>query len=369
MSCINNNFKVERQPIMLIGDIAFSGIISSYPERNNEKFSAASKILKVSSLVFANLETPIRINETINEYKNFIHYSLPAPTAELLKLLNIGCVSIANNHIYDCKMPGLKATINLLDDLGIYHTGLGWKKEHIEPVIINNNGINIGFLAYVDMTTNSNTNNFPGLLINYFEIDQVIKKINELKNRVDKIIFSIHWGNDYSNYYTVKQKILAYKIIDAGADIIMGHHPHSIQAYEIYNGKMIFYSLGQLCFGDFMWEGALRAIKRKTKLGMIAKFNDTTIDNFEIIPTKEKEGNNIIISNINIERRLKHLRFANELKIKYKLIDYLIRFKEAYIDRIYEFLFGYYRNPVKEIFKINNLKKLSFMPRDFKSRQ
>ena len=122
--------------LSFIGDIAFNGFISEEPASNLERFSVASKLLQESSLVFANLEVPVRTTNTPNEYKNQLHYSLREPTAELLKMLNIKCVSLANNHIYDYKMAGLMATVNLLDELGISHTGAGWKPEQVEPVII-----------------------------------------------------------------------------------------------------------------------------------------------------------------------------------------------------------------------------------------
>ncbi len=355
------------RPIALLGDIAFNGIFSSSPENIKDKFLAPSIILKKCKLVFANLEVPVKVDEARNEYKRFIHYSLYASNEELLRFLNISCVSLANNHIYDCSMTGLKATIDLLDDLGIYHTGAGWKEEHINPVIINDNETRLAFMAYVDKNTNPCTEQCPELFINYFDEEFVVRDIKKLKSKVDKIICSLHWGNDYSNFYTNSQKEVAHKLIDAGADIIMGHHPHTIQPYEVYNNKTIFYSLGQLCFGDFIWEGELRSLKRKTKLGLLVRFDDYSFGKHQIIPTKQEKGGKIIISNRNIENFLKRLQTLNRLKNQYWLIDYFFRFKEAYIDRIYDFIFGYYRNPLKDIFKIQNFKKFKFMVRDFKS--
>jgi len=129
--------------IILLGDIAFTGIISEQPEKNKDRYKELAPILKSADLVFTNLEVPVKADGFRNEHKNIIHYSLPVPTRDLLKILNIGCVSLANNHIYDCKMPGLEATINILDDLGIYHTGAGWLPEHIESVIINKGSTSI----------------------------------------------------------------------------------------------------------------------------------------------------------------------------------------------------------------------------------
>jgi len=337
--------------IALIGDIAFNGLISSEPEKNNKRYEEIIPILnQPGNLVFANLEVPVKLDETKNEYKDFIHYSLPVPTADLLKMLNIGCVSLANNHIYDCKMPGLKATIKTLDDLGIYHTGAGWKQEQIEPVIIVQDGQKIAFLAFVDVSTNPKTEDFPELYINYLKPSEVINEIKSLRKKVDKIICSIHWGKDYSNFYTREQKITSHAIIDAGADIIMGHHPHTVQTYEIYNKKLIFYSLGQLCFGDFIREGHLQAIKRKTKKGMIInvkRFDPITI---KVIPTLEKPGNDIVLLSNNIDLKLNYYAFINNIFLKYRLVKIFVSFKEVFLDRFIEYFFGYYRHPFKNLF-------------------
>ena len=215
--------------ITFVGDIAFTGIVSEQPETNRERYRNVIPVLKSADLVFANMEVPVKVDGSRNEYKNFIHASLPGPTRELLMMLNIGCVSLANNHVYDCKMPGLEATINLLDELGIYHTGAGWLTEHIEPVIIDRTDTKIAFLAYVDRSTNPRTELFPELLINYFEPERVASDIQQVRDKVDKVVVSIHWGVDYSFYPTPEQIGLARHIIEAGADIIMGHHPHTLQ--------------------------------------------------------------------------------------------------------------------------------------------
>lgn len=352
--------------LTFLGDIAFSGLLSEDPTKNPERFKDVAPILQSADIVFANLEVPVKVSESINNYKNLIRYSLPEPTEQLLKLLNIGCVSLANNHIYDCRLDGLKATIEILDKLGIYHTGAGWKQEQTEPVIIKLNGYSIAFLAYVDLSTNPKTEFFPELYINFFELNAVKADIAKVKNKVDKIICSIHWGVDYSNFYTKQQQLQAYELIDEGVDVIMGHHPHTIQPTMVYNDRIIFYSLGQLCFGDFSWEGRLRALKRKTKRGMIASFSNQSLKNPKLISTRELQGNYITIEKNNLQKNLNYLQSINKLKNKNTIVNLIITIKETYIDRLYEYFFGYYRNPLKETFNYKNFNKVKFMARDFR---
>lgn len=350
---------MQAKEIVILGDIAFNGIISTESQKNNKRFEEIMPILSNADLVFANLEAPLKVDKTRNELKKFIHYSLPAPTAELLKLLNIGCVSLANNHIYDCKMSGLKATINLLDKLGIQHTGAGWLPEQIEPTIIEHNQQKIVFLAYVDQCTNPKTEIFPELYINYFTKEKAIADIKKAKSLGDKIIVSIHWGEDYSHYQTPGQVKTAHDLIDAGVDIIMGHHSHTLQPYEKYEESYIFYSLGGLTFGDYIKADKEnpQSLFRKTKKGVIARY-DLLSDTFNFISTQELKGNYIKTIKRDFEAWNKQKWRVFNLRSKYQFVDKWITLKEKILDRVIEYFFGYYQNPIKRLFQFSNLKKI-----------
>lgn len=351
--------------ILLIGDLALNGLFSAEPDQNRKRFDSISKLIGKDDIVMANLEFPIKTQTETNEYKNIVYGADKDVTHNVLQQLNIKCVSLANNHIYDFKAEGLKQSIELLDELKIKHTGAGLLPKHIEPVIMDADGLKVGFIAYVDKSTNPKTEKFKELFINYFEPDKVIQDIKQLQNKVHKIICSIHWGIDYSRFFTKDQQVICRKLIDAGADIIMGHHPHTYQPYEIYKGKYIFYSLGQLCFGDFIWEGELRALKRKTKISYIPLINkNLVIDKF--IKTRDLKGNYIKVYSNNYFKSYNHfLLFINSLMINYKLVHWLLSVKESFLDRFIEYFFGYYRNPIKQIFKIENLRKVNYINRQY----
>ena len=262
----------------------------------------------------------------------------------LLKILNIGCVSLANNHIYDFKMQGLISTINILDELGIYHTGAGWKPEHLDPVIIDPNLNPTGFLAYVDLSTNPCTETFPELYINYFDPDKVKEDLKSLKNSVESVICSIHWGKDYSSFPTSTQVKIAHDLIDAGADIIMGHHPHVLQPFEKYKEGWIFYSLGSLCYGDHQWNGKMRSLRNTTKKSCLINFSNESVLK-EIIGLKELIGNYIVLTNFDYYKWTEKKWRKYNLSIRYSLFKIGLNFHEKYLIRIYNYFFGYYRNP------------------------
>jgi len=355
--------------IALVGDIALQGLHLTEPEKNEERFLEVGGVLKSADMVFANLEVPIAVDEERNEEIKIIHAGDAQVTERSLRQLNVGCVSLANNHVYDCKMSGLEATIDLLDGMGVLHTGAGWKQEHVEPVIINLPSLKLGFAAYVDKSTRPLTKKFPEVMLNYFELEKARSEITLLKKRTDKVICSIHWGRDYSFYPTAAQMIQARSLIDAGADIIMGHHPHVLQGYERYNGGHIFYSLGNLTYGDFIWEGRLRALKRKTKRGTIARLHLAAADTPEMIALKELPGNRIVLNRSDtLAWMRKKMRIAEHM-VRSGTFRRCLEFKEIVIDRGMEFCFGYYRNPFADVFSKIIWSKLGFFKRDYIERK
>lgn len=359
----------EKGPqIALVGDIALQGLHITEVEKNEQRFLEISPILQGADMVFANLEVPIAAGNARNDQKKIIHAGDAQVTEKSLRQLNVGCVSLANNHIFDCKMDGLKATIDLLDKMGVLHTGAGWKQEHVEPVLINLQGLKVGFVAYVDKSTHPATEQFPEVLINYFEPERIRSEISLLKKTADKVICSIHWGRDYSHYPTTTQMEQARCLVDSGADVVMGHHPHVLQGYENYHDGHIFYSLGNLTYGDFLWDGKLRALRRKTKKGAIVMISPLSSDPLELIATKELPGNRIVhAKNNTLAWMLKIASNARRIERAGSLRRW-ISFKELVVDRILEFCFGYYRNPLADILSRNFCSKVGFIKRDYAER-
>ncbi len=349
-----------------LGDIAFNGIISERAELNNLRYTQVAQILKESEMVFANLEAPAKKDNTFNEHKSIIQYSLTEPTTDLLKMLNIKCVSLANNHIFDCKMSGLKETISILERNNILFSGAGWLPQHLEPAFFQKNNKKFAFMAYVDNCTNHHFHHFPQLLVNIFNTEKVCNDIQNIKNQVDFIILSLHWGVDYSYYPDPMQIETAQILTDAGADFIMGHHPHTIQPYKSIEDKHVFFSLGTFTFGDFtIKKNKPQALFRKTKHGIMVHYNyNEKVINFSSI--REKKGNFITITQRNYQKW--NIYKWKLFKIRYSSVfmNKLFLFKERVIDRVYEYFFGYYQKPFKRLFQFGNLKKI---PKLFRNTQ
>lgn len=347
--------------IYLSGDVALHGLFDMDREGNPARFEEIAGLFNDSDLHIANLEA-IASGHSQDEYSGKVHLSTSTEVlAEVIKYLSLKIVNLANNHALDGGVEGLINTIGLLDKLGVRHTGAGFKKEHLEPILFSFGNLTIAFAGYVHPGTNPRDED-PKLFMNYYDPGRIIDQIQTLKHNADRIILSLHWGLDYSNFFTARQQYDARRFIDSGADIIMGHHPHVVQSIERYSHGIIFYSLGQICFGDFIWEGKLRALKRKTKTGILVKFSDS-LKIRSVIRTRELAGNRIkILRRKELPEKNSSLYRLNLLRNRMKLIYYILLIKESLIDRVTEYLFGYYRNPLVQFlstpFKIRKVRYL-----------
>lgn len=346
--------------IKLIGDIALNGLISKDRDNNEDRFLINKEYLLSDDFIFANLETPACEGVDFVENKKLNISCSPEVLKEIIQKFNICCLSLANNHIFDYKEPGLKSTIKILDSIGIFHTGAGLEERHIEPVLITKGGVRVAFLAYVDLSTHPGYRANKGLLLNIFQKEKAKIEINKIRDDADLVIFSIHWGVDYSHYPTVNQMEISKELIDAGADIIMGHHSHTAQPFELYKGKYIFYGLGGLTYGDDFWNSELRALRKKTKFSFIPviEFKEGALKLLTGIETRELKGNYLKLGNRNYikwsGRKMRELKMANECFIA----RYILSWKEFYFDKYFDYLFGYYRNPLRVLLKPMNYKRL-----------
>ena len=127
----------------------------------------------------------------------------------------------------------------------------------------------------------------------------------------------------------------------------------------------IFYSLGSFCFGDFYKNGKLVSLPKKTKLSYIPIINSQN-KLIDLIPTKQLKGGYIDLPVINMWRRLRRLFWFMKIQHKNKILNYIFAMKENYIDRMIDYLFGYYRNPIVNLLKLSNIKKFKKLYRDHK---
>lgn len=205
-------------------------------------FSNITPILREADLVFGNLEAVI--SDTNLNSSELYSAQLRAPREAIngLKYSGINLLSLANNHALEHGHEALIETAKILIDLGIKVVGIEIKEsDRRAPCIVTSNGIRIAFLAYCLVRDKTSY-----LSIN--DISEIISDINETKAMVDVVVVSLHWGDEYIQIPSPTQVILGHKIIDAGADLILGQHPHVIKGIEPYKHGLIAYSLGNFIF-------------------------------------------------------------------------------------------------------------------------
>jgi len=214
-------------------------------------FERTERFLKNADFNVVNLECPITDTGTPFKDKKFI-FKLPREYSFILKEGAINVVTLSNNHIMDYGVEGLISTLDVLNKNGIKYTGAGQNEEDArEPVILEKNGVKIGILAYSATFPREYwaTDKRPGTAFPFR--NKVKNDIKNLRNIVDFLVVSFHWGAELLDTPKTYQKVLAKFAIDNGADLVIGHHPHVIQWPEIYRGKFIFYSLGNFIFGSY----------------------------------------------------------------------------------------------------------------------
>jgi poly-gamma-glutamate synthesis protein (capsule biosynthesis protein) len=169
---------------------------------------------------------------------------------EVLPQAGIDLVNLANNHIYDYGEEGLFDTISYLDSIGVLHVGAGRDQaEARKPVVLHLKGRSVGFLGYYgggEAPAAQGTK--PGVAPR--NTDVIAADIRALRrDSVDYVVVTLHWGTEKAEYPDAAQQAFAHGVIDAGADAVIGHHPHVLQGIERYKKGVIVYSLGNFVFG------------------------------------------------------------------------------------------------------------------------
>lgn len=172
----------------------------------------------------------------------------------LLKEMGTDLVSLANNHVYDFGKDAMMDTMDLLDQAEIPYVGGGPNSEEARrPVYFVVNGMKIGFVAATNAEivyyTPKAEADSPGVLEAYdtAEYNQVI---SDAAKECDYLIAYIHWGPEDTNTYEEYQHNMGAEFLQAGADIVVGGHPHVLQGIEYIDGRPVVYSMGDFWFND-----------------------------------------------------------------------------------------------------------------------
>jgi len=236
------------------------------PDRND--FHNLMPLLQSTDLRFVNLESTIseQGGQTVSPYSKLVFTAPPGATEALVRG-RIDIVALANNHAWDYGRSALLGTLDRLDRAGIAYVGAGrTRAEAYGPRVVAHRGFKIAFVA-VTTIWNQSISPHPGRdLIADGQIETLVESVEQARaiKGVDKVIVSHHGGYEYVPTPHQGTRELLRAAIEAGADVVLGHHPHVIQRVAFVSGKPIFYSLGNLLMR--MVTG-----KPETEIGMLAR--------------------------------------------------------------------------------------------------
>lgn len=229
--------------------------------------------LRGADLLVANLEGPVTaMREPAVEKRS--HLRSAPETIGLLQEMGVGVVSLANNHMFDFGAAGFAETTRLLDDAGISWVGVGKNlAEARRPLLLETDGVRIGFLAYSSesIETVCATEDDPGCAPLEWEVME--PDVEELGGAVDVPVVLVHWGLTGYRLPTPEHKQLGARLLDAGARLVIGSHPHVAQGMLLGDEGAVAYSLGDFAFYPATASGRRVNQYRTRQTGTILSFD------------------------------------------------------------------------------------------------
>ena len=276
--------------LLFVGDIMLGRYVETLSRKDkNYPFSNVSSLLSSSDAVIANLEGPIP-DQHKQTPSGSVRFSFTADAAEILAQNRINIVTLANNHAFDQGEAGLSSTRSALGAAGILYFGHPTKisdRDVIRVTIKNKNFVFIGIHATDEKT---------------FSIPQAVSAVKKMAIYPDDIVIAfVHAGTEYELHSSQFQRDLYHSLIDeAGVDAVIGAHPHVVQEVEEYQGKPIFYSLGNFVFDQYFSDDVQK--------GLAVQFTYHNDDfSYELIPLQSSRSQPYVLSGAKKEVFLKDL--------------------------------------------------------------
>ena len=223
--------------VLFAGDIMLDRNVAAWREADPAPmFAGVVDIFNQADYRVANLEGTITTNASIaRQNSKILRFTFNPTFAETaLKPLHLDAVSLANNHALDFGEFGYDDTTVWLDAHGIKHFGQPYNDSSTIWTTLHTKLGDICFVGYMGVWGGSPTN--------------TVNAIGELRPTCWKVVVFAHWGEEYQPEPEDTTRTIAHRFIDAGADVVIGAHPHVVQPHETYNGHAIFYSLGNFMF-------------------------------------------------------------------------------------------------------------------------
>jgi len=276
---------IDSAPVKInfVGDIMMSRYVGTQIAKSGDNtwpFLEVAEILSKADFTIGNLEAPFY--DDAREVRQGLVFEVKPEYVEGLRLAGFDFLSLANNHFNDHGTDGMEFTFGHLLSNDIKYFGAGHnEQEAYEPVIFSKNGVKFAVVGFTDISAGyTRALAFkPGTApLTEERLGWSITERAVNQEGADVVIAFPHWGNEYQSEPTARQREMAHAMIDAGADLVVGAHPHVVQPIEHYNGGLIIYGLGNFVFDQ--------GFIRETNQGVIARvsFSRNGVVGAEFLP-------------------------------------------------------------------------------------
>jgi poly-gamma-glutamate synthesis protein (capsule biosynthesis protein) len=259
-------FRYEESRVLFLGDLMFDRTMRTIGEREGYDylFSCVTEWLWSYDLVVGNLEGPVTTYRsssvgTVPGDLGNMRFTFAPAVVDTLRDHNIQLLHVGNNHIFDFGKEGVSSTRGILGMRGLSVFGDPLETE-TRSAVRTLPGARVAFISYNEFSPYQNASDTE-------------REIKEARGNADVVLVYTHWGDEYVAP-PERVRTLARRFVDVGADAVIGSHPHVVQEREVYQGKTIYYSLGNFIFDQY-WNEEVRtglALEVVLKEGKIEKF-------------------------------------------------------------------------------------------------
>lgn len=293
--------------LVMVGDNLIHGAVYADANTGNgydfkPMFSEIKSIISSYDLAFVNQESILGGTELgLSSYPRF---NSPYEVGDALLDSGFDLVALANNHTLDKGEVGITNSVNYWKSKDVYYSGSNLSYEERDNIKIEEkNDISYALLSYTCWTNGLNVSNGKDYLLNRYDEELVKKHVESIRDKVDVIMVSMHWGDEYSHTPSNEQRKIANYLSSLGVDIIIGHHPHVVQPIEFIDDTVVIYSLG-----NFL--SAQRGIEKLTGLMVSLDIE------------KDGETSDISINNINTELTYTYSNYNKGYRSNFKIYPY-----------------------------------------------
>lgn len=297
--------------LVAVGDIMLSRMVAQRMHRYGPHypFASTTDFIRSADIAFGNLETSITPGDDVQPME--MSFRADPEAAQALKDAGFDVLSLANNHTPNFGEEGLRDTLRYLDEAGVSHAGAGMNSAQAhEPAFFTVRGITFAFLAFNDHDVvpadYEAGEDHAGTAI--MRIKDMTAAVQAAKAKADIVIVSMHSGVEYQSLPDDSQIAFAHAAIDAGAEMVIGHHPHVVETQETYKGKYIFYSLGNFVFDQMFSRETREGLTFKatfTKEGLSGiEYHPVRIEDYAQPRFLEGEAAQAVIERLGVDRGL-----------------------------------------------------------------